>query len=103
MTRDSKDALQADRPILVLRDVKNPLRDGIRLSGTSYLPSEHASPVPCILTVTPYISDIAHERGVHYAREGLVLVAVDARGRGDSEGEFRPFIQEAPDGHDAVE
>lgn len=100
---DLKDSLRPDRPIRVLRDVKIPLRDGIRLSATVYLPPDNAIPVPCILTITPYISDIAHERGVQYAREGFVLVAVDARGRGDSEGEFRPFIQEAPDGHDAVE
>jgi hypothetical protein len=33
----------------------------------------------------------------------LTYVVVDSRGRGDSEGQFRPFIQEAHDGYDVTE
>src|SRR5262249_18932571 len=44
-----------------------------------------------------------HERGVYFAAHGLPFLTVDVRGRGNSEGEFRPFIQEAHDGYDIVE
>ena len=34
---------------------------------------------------------------------GYVFVALDVRGRGKSEGEWRAFVNDGPDGHDAVE
>src|SRR5262249_30895591 len=34
---------------------------------------------------------------------GWLFVVVDVRGRGNSEGVFRPYIQEAQDGYDVVE
>jgi putative CocE/NonD family hydrolase len=83
--------------------VRIALRDGVFLSATLYLPGEQLSPAPCILTLTPYVSDTYHERGKYFATHGLPFVIVDVRGRGNSEGEFRPFIQEAQDGYDAVE
>lgn len=83
--------------------VKIPLRDGVRLNGTLYLPKGHATPTPCIFELTPYISDTYHARGVYFASHGLPFMIVDARGRGSSEGQFRPMIQEAKDGYDIVE
>jgi putative CocE/NonD family hydrolase len=83
--------------------VKIPLRDGVRLNADVYLPDGGAAPRACVLTMTPYISQTYNERGVYFAAHGLAFVAVDVRGRGDSDGEFRPFIQEAKDGYDTVE
>ncbi|MEP7243944.1 MAG: CocE/NonD family hydrolase [Gammaproteobacteria bacterium] len=83
--------------------VKIPLRDGVRLSGDLYFPDSGVAPRACVLTMTPYISQTYHERGVYFAAHGYVFAAVDVRGRGDSEGEFRPLIQEANDGYDTVE
>jgi len=40
---------------------------------------------------------------MHLAANGYPFLAVDARGRGNSEGSFRPLIQEAQDGYDVVE
>jgi putative CocE/NonD family hydrolase len=80
-----------------------PLRDGIHLNATLYLPGDHLAPAPCILTVTPYISDTFHDRGVYFAARGLPVVIVDVRGRGNSEGAFRPRVQEADDGYDVIE
>ncbi|MBL8265567.1 CocE/NonD family hydrolase, partial [Steroidobacter sp.] len=54
-------------------------------------------------TLTPYIGQTYHERGVYFASHGLPFLTVDVRGRGNSEGTFRPFIQEANDGYDVVE
>ncbi|MBL8646503.1 MAG: CocE/NonD family hydrolase [Sphingosinicella sp.] len=80
-----------------------PLRDGVKLSATVYLPKGQAAPAPCIFTLTPYIAQSYHDRGVYFAAHGLPFLTVDVRGRGNSEGEFRPLIQEAKDGHDVVE
>jgi uncharacterized protein len=84
-------------------DTKIPLRDGVRLSATVYRPKKQQAPGPCILTTTCYIVDNLHERGMFFARQGWQFIAVDTRGRGNSEGTFRPNIQEAKDGHDVVE
>ena len=83
--------------------IKIPLRDGVHLSATLYKPKNQSALAPCIFTLTPYISDSYHERGVYFASRGLPFVNVDARGRGNSEGTFRPCIQEAKDGYDVVE
>jgi putative CocE/NonD family hydrolase len=83
--------------------VKVPLRDGIKLNATVYKPREQKAPAPCIFTLTPYISQSYHDRGIYFASHGYPFLTVDVRGRGNSEGQFRPLIQEARDGHDVVE
>jgi uncharacterized protein len=83
--------------------IKIPLRDGIHLNATLYLPLGQSEPTPCIVALTPYIADSAHEVGVHLATHGFPFAAVDVRGRGNSAGVFRPFHQEASDGYDVVE
>jgi uncharacterized protein len=83
--------------------VKIPLRDGVKLQATLYRPLEQKSPLPCVLSMTPYIAQNYHDRGMYFAAHDIVFASADVRGRGNSEGEFRPFIQEAQDGHDAVE
>jgi putative CocE/NonD family hydrolase len=82
--------------------VRIPLRDGVKLSATAYLPKEQRAPAPCVFTLTPYIAQSYHDRGVYFAAHGYPFLTVDVRGRGNSEGEFRPLIQEANDGHDVV-
>jgi uncharacterized protein len=83
--------------------VKIPLRDGIKLNATLYRPQGQKEPLPCVFTLTPYISQSYHERGMYFAAHGYVFLTVDVRGRGNSEGEFTPLLQEAKDGHDVVE
>jgi putative CocE/NonD family hydrolase len=83
--------------------VKIPLRDGVHLNATVYTPREQQAPAPCIFTLTPYIGQAYHARGMYFASHGLPFLTVDVRGRGNSEGEFKPFIQEAQDGYDVVE
>lgn len=79
------------------------MRDGVRLNATLYLPQNQAQPAPCVFTLTPYVSDTYHDRGMYFASHGYLFAIVDVRGRGNSEGTFRPMIQEAADGHDVVE
>ena len=38
-----------------------------------------------------------------YADRGYTFVWMDVRGRGDSDGEFQPYVNEGRDGFDAVE
>jgi putative CocE/NonD family hydrolase len=82
--------------------VKIPMRDGVQLNATLYKPKD-GNPTPTILTLTPYIADNYHARGIYFAQNGFAFAAVDSRGRGNSEGIFEPFASEARDGHDIVE
>ncbi len=83
--------------------VKIPLRDGVKLDATLYRPQGQKDSLPCVFTLTPYISASYHDRGMYFAAHGYVFLTVDVRGRGNSEGEFAPLLQEARDGYDVVE
>jgi putative CocE/NonD family hydrolase len=74
----------------------------MQLSATLYLP-RGAPPSPTIFTLAPYTSQFYHDRGVYFAERGYPFLAVDVRGRGNSDGEFRPFVQDGQDGYDVVE
>ena len=83
-----------------------PMRDGVELAADVYLPRDPAAtPAPAIFTMTPY--DKTRGSTVREARvyqdAGYAFVAVDCRGRGKSEGAWRAFVNDGPDGHDAVE
>jgi putative CocE/NonD family hydrolase len=79
-----------------------PLRDGIHLSATLYLP-KNSTPAPAICTLTPYVGQTYHDRGLYFAEHGYPFVTVDVRGRGNSEGTFQPLVNEADDAFDVVE
>lgn len=81
--------------------LKIPMRDGVRLNATLYRPQE-AARTPVIFLLTPYIADSYHERAIYFARHGYAFALVDCRGRGNSEGVFDPFFQEAHDGYNVV-
>jgi putative CocE/NonD family hydrolase len=91
-----------DHPVQYQWGIKIPMRDGVRLHATLYRPPGQRDPLPCIFTLTPYVADSYHERGMYFASHGYVFLTVDVRGRGNSEGKFRPLF-DARDGHDAVE
>jgi uncharacterized protein len=79
------------------------MRDGTQLNATLYRPIDLTQALPCVVTLTPYIADRYHRRGVYFASHGWPFLIVDVRGRGNSRGLFRPYIQEAEDGHDVIE
>lgn len=88
--------------------VEIPMADGIMLNGTLYRPEEWAGdegdPLSTIVTITPYISDRYHPDAQYFARHGFAFLVVDTRGRGNSEGEFRPLdLEDGEDGRDVVE
>src|SRR5262249_40210096 len=83
--------------------VKVPLRAGVRLKATIFKPRPQPEPLPVVFTLTPYVADTYYARAQYFARRGYVFALVDVRGRGNSEGTFVPFENEAKDGHDVVE
>src|SRR5690242_21643242 len=80
-----------------------PMRDGIRLSATLYLPDAFAERAPVVFTLTPYIAQWYHDQGLYFAERGYPFLTIDVRGRGNSEGEFDPNFNEGFDGYDVVE
>ena len=83
--------------------VKIPARDGVKLNATVFTPHDQKGPLPVIFTFTPYIGDSYTDRAVYFAKHGYVFALVDVRGRGNSGGEFEPFVNEGKDGYDVVE
>ncbi len=83
-----------------------PMRDGIRLAADVWLPAASGR-YPVILVRTPYLKGMelleVPKLAEYFATRGYVFVVQDVRGRGDSEGEFNFFFQEAPDGYDTIE
>jgi uncharacterized protein len=85
-----------------------PMRDGIMLSADIYRPidsSDTSRKYPVILTRTPYmkLSERMLMPAKYFAERGYVFVAIDVRGRGDSDGTFVPYLNEGQDGYDAIE
>jgi putative CocE/NonD family hydrolase len=81
------------------------MRDGVTLSADIYLPAGEMKKRPVILTRTPYVkADIGVvQRALQFVKRGYAYVSMDVRGRGDSDGEFVPYFQEARDGYDCIE
>jgi uncharacterized protein len=80
-----------------------PMRDGVRLATTVYLPAG-AGPWPSILARTPYSRvRSGAASSARYNDAGFAWVIQDQRGRFDSEGEYRPHEVEREDGYDTVE
>ncbi|HET9478394.1 MAG TPA: CocE/NonD family hydrolase, partial [Pyrinomonadaceae bacterium] len=80
------------------------MRDGIELSADVYRP-DSAGQFPVILSRTPYIKTSAGTLAIarYFVPRGYVFVAMDVRGRGDSDGEFVPYRNDGRDGYDAIE
>ena len=85
-----------------------PARDGVGLAYDAWLPDGASAdnPVPAVVTRTPYNRWRYHDEGSPWTRvveAGYAHVGVDVRGRGDSPGEFVPFVHDGYDGYDVVE
>ena len=80
--------------------------DGVRLVADAWHPADGA-PWPVLLQRLPYGRSVASAPVLPHpswlARRGYAVVVQDVRGRGDSEGKFAPFVNEAADGAATVE
>jgi uncharacterized protein len=85
--------------------VKIPMRDGVNLEAILYKPAGEGR-FPAIVYRTPYGKDEYDGYAMFplaAAKEGFAVFLVDVRGRFGSEGEFKAYHQERPDGYDLIE
>ncbi len=87
------------------KEVSIPMRDGVKLFTSIYLPNDNGEAHPILMTRTPYscapygedkYRDFYSNYEKEYLKEGYIMVVQDVRGRWMSEGQFvhvRPFIQ----------
>nr|WP_191910162.1 CocE/NonD family hydrolase [Microbispora cellulosiformans] len=89
-------------PVVVEHDSPMPMRDGTVLRGSVHRPAD-GGPFPALLVRTPYGEDSFRTEPVLPAlRAGFAVVLQHCRGRGTSDGEFRPWLDEGADGHDTI-
>ncbi len=107
----------------VKKEFQLPMRDGVKLFTTVYMPREAVEKHPIIMTRTPYscapygennYARLWERQWMHFFREGYIFVQQDVRGRWMSEGVFqdvRPFnpnkkgkeTDEASDTYDTID
>lgn len=85
-------------------NVPIPMRDGVKLSANISRP-EAEGRFPVIVDRTPYGKNRKpfFDNAAYFAQHGYVYVMQDCRGRYDSEGVFKPWINEGQDGYDTIE
>ena len=94
--------------VLVEKHVTVPMRDGVETYGDLYRPAEGGA-VPGIVSRTPYDKEAfggllrVIPSALKLAEAGYAVLVTDTRGRFSSQGEFRPFLDDGPDGFDTVE
>jgi putative CocE/NonD family hydrolase len=87
----------------VRTNVMVPMQDGVRLATNVFLPKAEGK-WPVLLMRSPYgKGDEKQGDGLYYASRGYVFVSQDCRGRGASQGQWEPFVNEASDGRDTHE
>lgn len=87
-------------PFKIILDQKIPMRDGVNLSASIYLPQNN-EPSPVLLLITPYNVDRNHFQAKFFAQNNFPVVLVDCRGRGNSEGFFKPLsFDDSKDAYD---
>ncbi len=83
------------------------MRDGVTLSADIFFPeaAKRGERFPVILVRTPYNKNqkMYIDAARYFAQRGYVYVTMDVRGRGDSDGEFVPYVNDGRDGYDAIE
>ena len=88
--------------VIVERNVKVTMRDGVILQADIYRPKQDGK-FPVLLQRTPYDKRGDVSFGYKAASKGYVAIVQDVRGRYTSEGEWYTFRYESQDGYDTVE
>jgi putative CocE/NonD family hydrolase len=88
------------------RGLRCPLDDGTVLVGDLWRPVS-GGPFPVLVQQLPYGRSVASSPVLPHpswlASHGYLVVVLDVRGRGDSEGTFAPFVHAGSDGATAIE
>jgi putative CocE/NonD family hydrolase len=118
-------------PVHIEWGIRVPMRDGVELAADLYRPGQaqvstsaqakgvpygpwapastivqpSPGPFPTIVVRTPYGRSHPDRiaEGRYFASHGYAVLVVDVRGRGDSDGRFIPYRNEAVDGYDTIE
>jgi hypothetical protein len=105
------------------REIRIPVRDGVKLFTSVYLPKDNSRKYPIMFSRTPYtVSPYGEDKfkgllgpSEHFMREGYIFVYQDVRGKFLSEGDYmdvRPYkpqkssptdIDESTDTYDTIE
>ncbi|NUP80327.1 MAG: CocE/NonD family hydrolase [Nonomuraea sp.] len=89
-------------PVAVEHDTPVPMRDGTVLRASVHRPAREGT-FPTLLVRTPYGEGTFRTVPVVPALQaGFAVVLQHCRGRGSSDGEFRPWLDEGADGHDTI-
>lgn len=80
-----------------------PMRDNVQLSTLFLFPETHQATFPVVLVRTPYQKERLAPHYRFLVESGYVVAIQDVRGRFGSKGIFEPFVNEGPDGYDAIE
>lgn len=107
-TRGAVGATAAGDPypnVVVERDVRLTMRDGVELGATLFRPDAEGR-FPALVYRTPYGQESYGQEPVFplkAAHRGYLVFLVDVRGRYTSEGEFEAYRNEKRDGYDTIE
>jgi hypothetical protein len=95
---------QATPEVKIEFNKRVPMRDRTELSADIYRPVGEGR-FPVVLNRTPYTKAGGSTVKIaqYFASHGYVYVAMDVRGRGDSDGKFEPYRNDGQDGYDAIE
>jgi putative CocE/NonD family hydrolase len=100
-------ARQGSLPVKAELGIKQRMRDGVKLSADIFRPDAKGK-FPVILTRTPYrtvegFQDNQNDEARFFAQHGYVYIIQDCRGKNDSEGVYRPFLDDdRVDGYDTI-
>lgn len=87
--------------IRIQLDLLIPMRDGVQLYAALYKPS-HGDRWPVLLLRSPYSTQFPRyvDWATRFAQSGYAVVMQDSRGRYESGGKWRPYVDETNDGYD---
>ena len=100
-----QDAPNSKGHFVLEKNVPVPMRDGVVLRADVMRPAE-GDKFPVLVYRTPYGKDAAQQEYTtfkHGVERGYAVVIQDVRGRHHSDGDFRPYENEGPDGYDTIE
>ncbi len=107
MTLSSLRPSQPKYEVVIQRNRRVTMRDGVTLATDVYLPARDGAPLdgswPTLLTRTPYDKLGFAADAEWWARRGYARIIQDVRGRFASEGDFYLLKNEAEDGYDTIE
>ena len=91
-----------EAPVVVEKDIRVTMPDGVRLALDLYRPAAGADPapgkLPVLLARTPYDKNGVEREARWFAARGYAVVVNDVRGRYASEGVWRMILDDPTDG-----